>query len=152
MSLVPSLDPPPSTPGPAPDTASPAVRVALHGDLVQLGPGLEFTSHGRFTCGADPADADVVVTPPCSSATLLELRRRLAPISALVVLDRAGACTPRQVADLLDHGATTVVVGASARVIAAHIDALIRRRHAGQAPAGRPEDPGRATRPNAAHP
>lgn len=108
----------------------PELDVAVVPGLAVLGPGLEFTSRGRFRCGADPEDADVLLVTPSSPATLRELRQRLGPAVDLVVVDRRGSCGPDLVAAMLDGGATTVVTGASSAVLVAHLDAVARRKQA----------------------
>lgn len=121
---------PGSRPGPTAGPGLPELDVALVPALAVLGPGLEFTSRGRFRCGADPQDADVMLVTPCSPGTLHGLRERLRPSVDLVVVDRRGACAPELVADMLDGGATTVVTGASSAVLVAHLAAVARRRRA----------------------
>lgn len=127
---VPLPDPGPwSAPGPQADQLDqPQLAVATVPELAMLGPGLEFTSRGRFRCGVAPEEADVLLVKPSAPGTLRELRERLAPSVDLVVVDRREASTPQLVADMLDGGATAVVTGASSAVLVAHLDAVARRR------------------------
>jgi hypothetical protein len=114
-----------------PSLRPPAARridVALVPDLASLRPGLEFTSRGRFRGDVAPREADVLMVTPCSPGTLHGLRQRLRPGADLVVLDRRAACAPQLIADMIEGGATTVVTSASSTVLAAHLDALVRRR------------------------
>jgi hypothetical protein len=103
------------------------VDVALGPTLTTLGPGLELVSRGRLRCGADPGRAAVVLVPPCGPGQLRRLRRDLPPSAHLVVVDRRGACSPRLVAELLDSGASTVVIGANHAVLVAYLEAVTRR-------------------------
>jgi hypothetical protein len=119
-------------PHPTPQPGEPPqvsrLNVAAVPDLAVLGPGLEFTSQGRFHCDVDVREADVVLVTPCSPGTLHGLRQRLRPSADLVVVDRRGACAPELVADMLDGGATTVVTGGNSAVLVAYLDAMARRK------------------------
>ncbi|HEY8525230.1 MAG TPA: hypothetical protein VIL48_09715 [Acidimicrobiales bacterium] len=118
----------PGAPGGLRRDRRPELEVATAPELAVLGPGLEFTSRGRFRCGADPERADVLLVAPASAETLRELRARLDPAVDVVVVDRRGSCSAELVAAMLDAGATTVVTGASSAVLTAHLDAVARRK------------------------
>lgn len=109
-----------------------AVWVALAPEVTGLGPGLELTSRGRFSCDVDVDDADVHIVAPAAPAHLSELRATLPPTADLLVVDPRGGCPPDLVTDSLNAGASAFVSGASYRVLVAHVDAVVRRRRLGR--------------------